>query len=85
MIARLGRKTGRQVFLSTHSPDLLSDEGIAPEEVLLLEPSKEGTRIIVANNDKQVQQLLEGGATLPEVVFPRTAPARAAQLSLFGD
>jgi len=85
MIARLGRKTGRQVLLSTHSPDLLSDEGVAPEEVLLLEPSKEGTRITVANDDKQVQQLLEGGATLPEVVFPRTAPARAAQLSLFGD
>ena len=33
MMARLGRKTGRQIILSTHSYDLLSDEGIASEEV----------------------------------------------------
>ncbi len=85
MIARLGRKSGRQVMLSTHSSDLLSDEGIAPEEVLLLTPSKEDTTITVAKDDKEVRDLLEGGATLAETVLPRTAPAKAAQLSLFGD
>lgn len=64
MIARLGRRSGRQVLLSTHSTDLLSDEGIAPEEVLLLEPSKEDTSIVAAKEDEQVRDLLEGGATL---------------------
>lgn len=85
MIARLGRRSGRQVLLSTHSTDLLSDEGIAPEEVLLLEPSTEGTSIVAAKDDEQVRDLLEGGATLADTVLPRTAPIRAAQLSLFGD
>jgi predicted ATPase len=85
MIARLGRKSGRQVLLSTHSADLLSDEGIAPEEVLMLEPTKEGTEVRVAKNDKQVKRLLEGGATLAETVLPRTAPKRASQLALFGE
>jgi predicted ATPase len=85
MIARLGRKSGRQVLLSTHSADLLADEGIAPEEVLLLEPTKEGTEIRTARSDKQVKRLLDAGATISETVLPRTAPRRAAQLALFGE
>ena len=85
MIARLGRKSGRQVFISTHSADLLADEGIAPEEVLLLEPTKEGTGVWTARSDKQVKRLLDAGATIAETVLPRTAPRRAAQLALFGE
>jgi hypothetical protein len=84
MIHRLGRKSGRQVLLSTHSADLLSDQGIAAEEVLLLEPSKEGTAVRVAAEDAEVQALLQGGVPMGEVVFPRTAPKGASQLSLFG-
>jgi len=38
MISTLQRKTERQVMLSTHSPDLLSDKGIGGEEVLILIP-----------------------------------------------
>lgn len=85
MIARLGRKAGRQVLLSTHSPDLLSDEGIAPEEVLLLEPSKEGTTVFIAKYDKEVRALLNAGASIADTVIPRTAPKRVLQLSLFGE
>ena len=85
MMARLGRKTGRQIFVSTHSAELLSDEGIAPEEVLMLEPSKEGTAVYAATNDNQVRALLEGGVTMAEAVLPRTAPKQAQQLVMFGD
>jgi predicted ATPase len=85
MIARLSRKSGRQVMLSTHSPDLLFDEGIAPEEVLLLSPSKEDTSVTTARDDEEVRSLLEAGATLAETVLPRTAPAKATQLALFGE
>lgn len=85
MIARLSRKSGRQVMLSTHSPDLLFDEGIMPEEVLLLSPSKEDTAVTTASDDEEVRSLLEAGATLSETVLPRTAPVRATQLALFGD
>ena len=85
MIARLGRKVGRQVLLSTHSADLLSDEGIAPEEVLMLEPSKEGTDVLTAQDDKQIRTLLRAGASIGETVVRRTAPRKAEQLALFGD
>ena len=85
MLARLSRKNDRQVLLSTHSADLLSDEGIGAEEVLVLEPLKEGTRVQVARDDEQIRALLEGGLTVAEAVIPKTAPAAADQLSLFGD
>jgi hypothetical protein len=64
---------------------LLTDEGIGPEEVLLLEPTKEGTRVVRAADIDQVNLLLEGGATMAEAVLPRTAPQGAEQLLLFGN
>lgn len=61
MISRLQRRTKRQVMLSTHSPDLLSDNGIGGEEVLLLTPGPEGTEVQVATSWEEVSDLLEGG------------------------
>lgn len=85
MMVRLARKNGRQIIISTHSAELLSDEGIDPEEVLLLAPSKEGTDVETAENDEQIRALLEGGLTIAEAVMPRTAPPSARQLMMFGD
>ncbi len=45
MFARVQRRTGRQIIMSTHSPDLLRDEGIGLDEVLLLRPRAEGTDV----------------------------------------
>ncbi len=83
MFARLQRVSGRQVFLSTHSPDLLSDEGIGLNEVFLLRPTSEGTVVEPASSVSEVRTLLEGGLSLAEAVMPRTEPASAAQLLLF--
>jgi predicted ATPase len=77
MISRLGGRSGRQVLLSTHSADLLTDEGIAPEEVLMLQPSREGTVVRIAAEDEQVRALLEGDLSIADAVIPRTAPATA--------
>jgi hypothetical protein len=85
MFARVQRRTGRQVILSTHSPDLLRDEGIGLDEVLLLRPEAEGTEVQPASAFSEVPRLLEGGSTLAEAVIPRTRPKHAEQLSLFGD
>jgi predicted ATPase len=88
MILRVqrGRKrAARQVLMSTHSSDLLRDEGIAPDEVLLFIPSQEGSEVRVGADVDEVRQLLEAGLTAAEVVIPHTRPANAAQLSLFGD
>jgi len=85
MFARIQRRTGRQIILSTHSSDLLRDEGIGLDEVLLLEPGREGTQVNPASSFVDIEELLKGGLTLPEAVIPRTKPDKAAQLSLFGD
>lgn len=86
MMARLSKKQKRQILVSTHSSELLGDEGIAPEEVILLEPSKkEGTKARLASGDHEIRLLLQSGVPMGEVVIPRTAPANSAQLALFGN
>lgn len=85
MFARMQRRSGRQVVISTHSSDLLRDEGIGLDEVLLLEAGKEGTSVRPASSIDQVQALLKGGISLSEVVIARTRPAKAEQFTLFGD
>ena len=85
MFARVQRRTGRQIILSTHSPDLLRDEGIGLDEVLLLRPGSEGTEVTPAGAFQDIRDLLQGGMTLADAVIPKTRPARADQLTLFGD
>jgi len=85
IMARLGRKASRQIIVSTHSAELLSDEGIAPEEVLLLVPAPEGTTMKPASDDQAIRELLEGGVRMADAVLPRTAPANADQLQLFSE
>lgn len=86
MIWKATRKSRRQVFISTHSAALLSDASIAPEEVLVLQPTHEDTRVSAASSDQEVRALLEGGLTMGEAVIPRVAPDRPEQLLLtFGE
>jgi ABC-type proline/glycine betaine transport system ATPase subunit len=85
MFARIQRRTGRQIILSTHSSDLLLDDGIGLDEVLLLVPGREGTEVNLASSIPEIKELLEGGLSLPEAIIPRTKPDKAAQLPLFGD
>jgi predicted ATPase len=74
MLARMQRHTARQVILSTHSSDLLRDEGIGLDEVLLLIPGDEGTAVRSASEFREIEELLKGGSTLAEAVIPRTRP-----------
>ena len=85
MMARINRKGGRQVIVSTHSAELLSDEGIPPEDVLMLVPTKEGTDIQVAADNAQIKALVQGGLSVADAVLPRTVPQNAEQLSMFGE
>jgi predicted ATPase len=84
MFARMQRRTGRQVLVSSHSADLLRDEGIGLDEVLLLKPHPEGTRVELATKLTQAKALVEGGVPLSDVVLPETRPPKPQQLALFG-
>lgn len=81
-IQRRGR--GRQILVSTHSRDLLQDEGIGLDEMLLLQPRKEGTAVLPATQFDDIKALLEGGVSLAEAIIPKTQPANVEQLALFG-
>ncbi len=83
LIFRVQRRGNRQVFMSTHSADLLSDKGIGGEEVLILTPNSEGTAVQVASSVKEVRTLLEAGASVADAALPRTRPMALDQLSLF--
>jgi len=85
MLARARRRTERQVFVSTHSPELLRDQGIGLDEVLLLLPGDRGTEVSLAASNREIRDLLDGGLSLADIVVPRTRPKSAAQLPLFGE
>ena len=79
------KKQARQILVSTHSSDLLSDPGIAPDEVLLLHPTIDGTQVAVAADIAEIQPLLEAGLPIAEAVMPYTRPPKADQLAFFGE
>lgn len=75
----------RQRIVSTHSAELLRDDGIGVDEVLLLLPKGEGTTVQLASDIDEIRPLLDGGMPLLEAVLPYTSPRKAEQLPLFED
>jgi predicted ATPase len=84
MMARAAGKRTRQVLISTHSSELLTDPGIAPEELVLLIPTPEGTEVKLAAADAEIVTLLQAGESPGSVAISQTSPADAAQLVMFG-
>jgi predicted ATPase len=84
MMHRIQRiqKRSRQIIVSTHSPELLSDKGIGGEEVLLLTPDAEGTNVVVASTLNQIKDLLESGISPADAIMPMTSPKAITQLDL---
>lgn len=81
MLYRLTQKGGRQTIISTHSSELLQDEGIAPDEVIMLTPDQEGTKVESAMMQADIMALLDGEMTMADAVLPRTAPINVQRLS----
>jgi len=72
-----------QVLVTTHSADLLSDGGIALDEVILLEPTNEATSIRTASKLTDVEALVEGGLGIGEAILPHATPVGIESLSSF--
>ena len=85
MLARVQRKNHRQIILSTHSAELLQDDGIGLDETLLIDVQAGGATVISAASRFEIRQLIEAGLSLADVVIPQTRPALTNQLALFGD
>ena len=74
---RKGAHSPRQVLISTHSEELLSDLGIPPEEVIRIEPSSEGSILCLPSEEEKA--MVGQGLPVAQVMLPRAAP-RNAQL-----
>lgn len=83
-IQRVRRKALRQVILSTHSPELLMDEGIGAHEVLLIRPAMEGSEVILGADNSDIMNELQHGLAMSEIVMSRTQPSALEQLLLLG-
>lgn len=84
-IQKMNKKQNRQILISTHSNELLSDPGIAPDEVLLLNPTLKGTKVQIAKNIAEIQPLLQAGLPISEAIMPITRPPGTERLSSFGE
>lgn len=82
LIYRLQKAKKRQVMLSSHSSDLLEDRGISLNEIVVLEPADEGTKVTVASDIEEVRNMLDGGMSPRSAVLPRIKPQQINQLTL---
>jgi predicted ATPase len=85
MLARLARRTGRQLILTTHSLDLLCGEGVETGEILILNPREEGTSVRAALDLKEAADLLDRGALASESTAPAEDADAGRQMALFGE
>lgn len=80
-IQRDRKRRARQILISTHSEALLSNPGIDPGGVLLLEPVSEGTSIRPVSDKEALA--LHAGLSVAEVVLPKTRPESIEQLGFW--
>jgi predicted ATPase len=86
VLARAASRMDRQILVSTHSEQMLSDTGIDPSEILILTPTDSGTRVSVGSEDPTLVALAESDAPLSGVLVAKTKPRDVEQLSrAFGD
>ncbi len=86
LLARLARRTGRQLLLTTHSLDLLCGEGVATAEILIFNPAEEGTTVRAAFDLKEAADLLDRGALMTEPGSGEDeAGAQERQMGLFSE
>ena len=76
----------KQVFITTHSYDLLNNEGIGTREVFVLQNTIEGTTINTIEELEEVKAIVDSGFSVAEAAIPVTAPKninQIVQLNLF--
>lgn len=82
-VQRKQKKAFRQLLVSTHSRDLLTDEGIAADEIVLFQPMGEQTQISLGVDDAEIMHEIASGFTIADIAIPRTEPPDLKQLSLW--
>jgi predicted ATPase len=86
LLARVASHMDRQILVSTHSEEMLTDTGIDPSEVIILTPTEAGTVVSLGSEDPALVALAESDAPLSGLLVARTKPKDVEQLAYaFGD
>lgn len=75
VLATAQRDRALQVILSTHAPELLDDEGVRPEEILVLRVTGDGTTVEVLSEISEVSGQLAAELPTSDIVNDLVAPA----------
>jgi len=73
-VAQMQRGKSRQVIMTTHSYEILSNSGIASDEIVILEPGTEGTKASIGAQNEEIIRLLDAGFSMADAVIPITEP-----------
>jgi predicted ATPase len=74
----------RQVIMTSHSPELVSDTGIDPSELLVLATTGSETTVTVGTGFEELVQAAKADQPLAAYVEAITRPKGYTQLALFG-
>lgn len=86
ILARAGSMRGRQIIVTTHSEKVLNDRGVDPNEIVLLDPTREETKATLASEDEVVVRGAKAKLPLGPLVSGRTKPSGIDQLTMsFGE
>lgn len=80
-VAKIQRERKRQVIITTHSYEILSNGGIDASELVILTPSLEGTAATNASCLEDVKKMLEAGLSVADIILPRTSPENVEQMN----
>ena len=71
---QLTRKTGRQILIGTHSPDLLADPALDVNEIVTLLPSPEGPAVLTGIGISDIQHMLATGIGMTDDMTDDSMP-----------
>lgn len=75
------KKETRQVIITTHSYDMLSNPGISPDEVILLENTPEGTSAKKVTDIDDILPIIRAGLSIADAVLPYTKPIKIEEIT----
>ena len=82
MFASTQRRRARQLLVTTHSVDLLQDDGIAPNEVLIVDPQAGGSAVRSGAEDESALELARRGYSVGDMLHAKAISMAGAQLPL---
>ncbi len=82
LLAQAADRSERQIFVSTHSAEMLTGRGIDLSEIAILFPSEYETNVSLGSAQPELIGMYRSGVPLERIVMSMTKPNRIEQLSL---